>query len=172
MAEQRHRWRVAQACRGQALPKLVQRCTASRRVSCALVEVSEDGIVAFKQEVESECGCEVRVVSPDTLDAAGGVDVFAASSVHAPSIRAAVAALGKPLVVLTVHSGLQDAIKRRISEGGLTVIAAGRSFADHMRVTYSPDDASRIPAILADDKDALVAPRVRTRLRTNHCGVM
>jgi DNA-binding transcriptional regulator YhcF (GntR family) len=138
-----------------ALPGLVHRFTASRRVSCGLVDLIEDGIVALKHELEAEWGFEVRVVAPDALEQAGDVDFFAATSFYAASIHAAVEALGKPLVVLTVHPGLKEAVASRIRAGSLTVVAVDPRFADRIRVIYTADDASRVRFVAAADREGV-----------------
>ena len=140
-----------------ALPGVIQRFTSSRRVMCGLVDLIEDGAVALQHELEHEWGFAVRVVAPDAMERARDVDFFATTSFYAGSIHAVVEALGKPLVVLTVHRALKDAIASRIREGSLTVIAVDPHFADRIRVGYSADDASRVRFVAADDRKAIAA---------------
>lgn len=140
-----------------ALPGLIQRFTSARRVTCGLVDLIEDGVVALTHELEDEWGFAVRVIAPGAIERTRDVDFFAATSFYAASIRAAVEALGKPLVVLTVHPGLKDALASRIREGTLTVVAVDPHFADRIRVGYSADDPSRVRFVAADDRHAIAA---------------
>ena len=140
-----------------ALPGLIQRFTSSRRVTCGLVDLIEDGIVALKHELEHDWGFDVRVVAPDAMERTRDVDFFAATSFYAASIHAAVEALGKPLVVLTVHPRLKDALAARVREGSLTVVAVDPRFADRIRVGYAADDPSRVRFVAADDRNAVAA---------------
>lgn len=140
-----------------ALPGLIQRFTSARRVTCGLVDLIEDGVFALTHELEDEWGFAVQVIAPDAIERTRDVDFFAATSFYAASVRAAVEALGKPLVVLTVHPGLKDALASRIREGTLTVVAVDPHFADRIRVGYSADDPSRVRFVAADDRNAVAA---------------
>jgi DNA-binding transcriptional regulator YhcF (GntR family) len=140
-----------------ALPGLIQRFTSSRQVTCGLVDLIEDGIVALKHELEHEWGFDVRVIAPDAIERTRDVDFFAATSFYAASIHAAVDALAKPLVVLTAHPGLKDALASRVRVGSLTVVAVDPHFADRIRVGYSADDPSRVRFVAADDRKTVAA---------------
>jgi DNA-binding transcriptional regulator YhcF (GntR family) len=140
-----------------ALPGVIQRFTSSRRVVCGLVDQIEDGAVALQHELEHDWGLDVRVIAPDAIDHTRAVDFFAATSFYAAAIHAAVEAMGKPLVVLTVHPALKDAIAARIREGSLTVIAVDPRFADRIRIGYATEDASRVRFVAADDRKAIAA---------------
>ena len=137
------------------LPQLVKQFTASRVVRCALVETVEDAIVALEYELETDWGLEVRIVAPDALDSAGDVDFFVATSFYAATIHAAVENIGKPLVVVTVYSGLKNAIESQIREGRLTVIAVDPRFADRMRLSYAGKAPDRVRFIAATDAQAI-----------------
>lgn len=122
---------------------------------CALVEVSEDAIVAFRHELENEFGFDVQVVAPNDLGSARNAEFFIATSFLAPSIHAQVQSLGKPLIVLTVHPALKEAVNARIRAGRLTVVAVDPGFAERMRVIYSPDEPERVRFVPANDERAL-----------------
>jgi DNA-binding transcriptional regulator YhcF (GntR family) len=139
-----------------SLPGLIQRFT-SARVTCGLVDLIEDGTVALQHELEHEWGFDVRVIAPEAIERTRDVDFFAATSFYAASIHAAVEALGKPLVVLTVHPRLKDALASRVREGTLTVVAVDPQFAYRIRVGYSADDPSRVRFVAADDRKAVAA---------------
>jgi DNA-binding transcriptional regulator YhcF (GntR family) len=140
-----------------ALPQLVKRATCTSRVRCVLVEEVEDTIVAVRHELVADWGFDVRVVAPDSLADAGDVDFFAATSFCAPIVHNEVEALGKPLVVLTIHPALQEAISSRLREGRLTVVAVDARFGERMRIAYAATEAARnnFRVVLTDDRAAI-----------------
>lgn len=140
-----------------ALPELVQRATCRSRVRCALVEEVDDTIVAIRHELETDWGFEVRVLAPGSLVAATDVDFFAATNFCAPFARAAAREAGKPLVVLTIHPAMQQAITSRLREGRLTVVAVDARFGERLRIAYAADRADRanFRVVLADDRAAI-----------------
>lgn len=162
------------------LPQLVQQATGTTRVRCCLVEEVEDSIVALRHELENEWGFDVRVSAPDALADASGTDFFAATSFCAPVVHHAVATLGKPLVVLTIHAKLQQAIRSRLRAGRLTVVAVDARFGERMRVAYASNESERgnIHVVLASDAEAvarldpaesvLLTRAARQRLKTVH----
>lgn len=150
------------------LPALLRRAVGATRIHCALVEEIEDAIVAFSYEISNDFGFDVEVFAPEALpgkrrgreraaalEQLRHIDFFAATSFCAPMAHEAAQALGKPLVVLTTHPALQDAIRRHLNQGPLTVVAADARFANRLRVAYDVDDRSAIRLILADDDAAL-----------------
>lgn len=141
------------------LPQLLQQATASTRVLCGLVEYVEDAIVALRHELESDWGFQVRVVAPAALAGVHDVDFFAATSFCAPLVHDVAASLGKPLVALTVHDNLQQAIRSRLREGSLTVVAVDERFGERVRIVYAADESERqnVRLVLADDVDAVEA---------------
>jgi DNA-binding transcriptional regulator YhcF (GntR family) len=138
-----------------ALADEVGRLTRARRVRCVLVEEVEDTIVALAHELKNEWGFEVEVVAPHALADAQPADVFAATAFFASQIHRQVEELGKPLLVLTIHSGLQQAIMRTIAHRPLTVVAADSRFGDRVRAAYAPDAPDRIHIVLARDSNAI-----------------
>jgi DNA-binding transcriptional regulator YhcF (GntR family) len=143
--------------RVQMLPDLMQRSTMSRRVRCALVESVEDAIVALKYELETEWGFDVHVVSPSALEDEPDAEFYVATSFNAALVHAAVQALGKPFIVLTVYPGLKDAINEALRYGSLTVVGCDPRFADRIRIGYSPDEPARIRFVAADDAASISA---------------
>ena len=117
----------------------------------------EDTIVAVRHELAVEWGFDVRVVAPDALTDAGDVDFFVATSFCAPIVHDEVEELGKPLIVLTIHSALQQAISSCLREGRLTVVAVDARFGERMRVAYAATNADRdnFRVVLTDDRDAI-----------------
>jgi DNA-binding transcriptional regulator YhcF (GntR family) len=137
------------------LPQLLRRFTASVRVRCALIEPILDASVALEHELVHDWGFDVTVVAPGALDQALHTDFLATTSFHAPAVHAAAERMGKPLVVLTVHSALKAALAARIRESHLTVVAVDPHFVERIRVAYAPDDAARVRFLSASDKKAI-----------------
>lgn len=140
-----------------ALPQIIERVTASRRVRCVLVESVEDAAVALEHELEHDWGFDVRVIAPEAIEKVGDVDFFAATSFHAAAVHGRAEALGKPLVVVTVHTALKNALESRISEGVLKVVALDPQFAERIRVSYSPADSASVRYVSAHDREAVAA---------------
>jgi DNA-binding transcriptional regulator YhcF (GntR family) len=143
----------------RAVLGLLRRSTQSVPIRCGLVEVVEDAIVAIRYELEHEFGFEVRVISPRAI-AAGAedfadVDFFVATSFLAPSIHGAISAMHRQLVVLTAHAGLQRALRDRLAQGTLTVVAVDADFGERIRVPYRADGEVRV--VLASDRKAIAA---------------
>lgn len=137
------------------LPQMLQRAV-NGRVCCALVEDVEDAIVALRYELETDWGFDVRVVSPDAVAGAAPVDVFVATSFRAPAVHSTAEALGIPLIALTSHPTLQQAIQQRLRERTLTVVAVDPRFGERIRVAYGADaDPARVRVVLAGDVEAV-----------------
>lgn len=152
--------------------ELVRRCTVSVRVRCACVESSKDAMRAYCSELDEDWGFDVNTVFVDPEQRGGGdavreqliekladVDLITTSSFHASIVRAAAAALAKPMVMLTTHPELQAAIRQRLAEGLLTVVAADPRFGERMRMVYAEETgrADRIRVVVADDAEAVAA---------------
>ncbi len=147
-------------------PDLVRRCTASVRVCCACVESVEDVLSAYCSELKEGWGFEtfpVRIGSAGTdpdrtaLEALRGADLVTTTSFHAGAVRAAAEALGKPVVVLMAHPDLEEAIRRRLREGRLTIIAVDVGFAGRIRALYGDEVGAEgaLRVVAADDAAAL-----------------
>ncbi|MGQ0815016.1 MAG: GntR family transcriptional regulator [Gemmatimonadota bacterium] len=165
-----------------ALSRFVRRCTVSTRLRCGLVEVVEDAIVALGYELENDWGIDVRVVAPEAFarrpEDFDDVDFFAATSFNAAPIHGEVERLGKPLVVLTVHPQLQAAIRGRLRDGRLAVVAVDARFEDRIRVAYAaePSDVDKVHFVLASDHGAVAQldpdePVLLTRAASMRSGV-
>lgn len=153
------------------LPELVHRSVAAERVRCALVDGVEDGAVAFRTELEEEWGFDVCVVSPDSIPANGGAlrrqqlppacqdaELVAATSFDRAAAQRLAAVLAKPFVALTVHPALRAAVKRRLGEGRLTIIAVDPRFAERIGTAYrisAADGERKLRMVLAHDRDAI-----------------
>ncbi len=144
----------------EALPERIRRATQATRLHCALIEEVHDGVVAFRHELEKEWNFTVEVLSAADVRAAvrdqRRIDFFAATNFYAPVIYDQVARTGKPLVVLTAHLDLQAAIRRRMNEGQLTVVAMDPRFEERIRVAYGAGyQRERVRLVLARDPEAV-----------------
>jgi DNA-binding transcriptional regulator YhcF (GntR family) len=133
----------------------VHRFSRRRAIRCGLVETLEDGIAALGYELQNDWGFEVQVIEPDKVTEAETVDLFAATSFVAAGIHAVVEKLAKPLVVLTINTRLQNAIKEAITSRRLTVVAGDARFGDRIRAAYTPDAPDKIRLVVARDREAI-----------------
>ena len=152
-------------------PQFIRRYTESVRIHCALVESVEDAFAAYGFELKEDWGLEVDPVSFDARQVQRGEGVFdfdrdlgrltdelqdadliVTTSFYARPVRAAAEALGKPMVILTTHPEFEAAIRRRLDEGQLTIVAVDPRFGDRFRAVYNEE---RIRMILADDTGAV-----------------
>ena len=139
-----------------AVPVLAQafeRYTRSR-LRCVFVEEVEDAKVSLGDELKNEWGCQVHVVSPGELARSAAqfrdFDFIATTSFYASAIHNEVEAIGLPLIVLTVHTAIQDAVQERLRKGRLVVVAVDPRFGDRLRIAYDVR-ADLVRVVLADD---------------------
>lgn len=151
-----------------ALPDLVRR-TADTRRRCAFVESTEDHLVAYARELTNGYGLDVvsidvRGSSVEALrDRLQGVDLVATTPYHTAVVRPVVKALGIPLVIIAVDPDaardVVGALRQRLQQGPLTVIAADPAFADRLRTMY--DDIvvreDQVRFVFANDEAAIAA---------------
>lgn len=157
--------------------EFVRQCTASVEVRCACVESTRDAIADYCAELDEDWGFAMDTVllDPDAqkqgevpgrgrvleslVERLRGVDLITSSSFLAPLARAAAEALDKPMVMLTIHPERQTAIRQRLEEGPLTVVALDPQFGERMRMVYGEPTggADRIRVVLADDAEAVAA---------------
>lgn len=162
VAEEKSRWLtsfVVDAWRRRiAVPGIaaeVERYTARRRVRCILVEPVHDAAVAFQHELIADWGFHVDVVPPERIARAQNADVFAATSFFAPAIHLSLEARQIPLVVLTTHAALREAIRQRVETGRLTVVAVDEHFVERIRASYAADHQERVHLVLASDREGI-----------------
>ena len=138
-----------------SLPQLLERI-ASTRMVCAFIDDVEDTVVAIRYELESEWGMDVRIVAPDAIHEAHGVDFLAATSFRAQVAHEAAEQLGLPFVVITSHAALQQAIRGKLESGGLTVVAVDPGFGERIRVAYvNESNRDNFRVVLASDAEAV-----------------
>jgi DNA-binding transcriptional regulator YhcF (GntR family) len=154
-------------------PGFIRRYTESVRIRCALVESVEDAVTAYGYELKADWGLELDPVSFDArgvqrekgvldfghdlgrlMDDLRDADLIVTTSFYARPVQAAAEALGKPVVILTTHPEFEAAIRRRLDEGQLTIVAVDPRFGDRFRAVYSEE---RLRVILADDAEAVAA---------------
>ena len=157
--------------------EFVRQCTVSVKVRCACVESSQDAIANYCTELGEDWGFDVDSVlvdpdaqkegeSPDRgrvldslVERLRGVDLITTSSFLSSLARAAAEALDKPMVMLTIHPERQAAVRQRLEEGPLTVVAVDSQFGERIRRVYDARArrADWIRTVLADDADAVAA---------------
>lgn len=149
-------------------PDFARHCTGAVRIRCALVEAVEDAVTAYSTELEWDLGFGVDVVSMSmnsprspgerlTSDLEQA-DLIVTTSFYAPYVREVAERLGKPMVMLTTHPEFAAAIRRRLEEGRLTVVAVDPRFGERIRTLYGEGaDDDRVRVLLAEDARAVAA---------------
>lgn len=155
----------------------VRQCTVAVKVRCACVESTRDAMVSYRAELDEDWGFDVDTVLLDPnaqkegeirdrgrvvdslVERLQDADLITTSSFLASVVREAAEALDKPMVMLTVHPERQAAIRRRVEEGQLTVVALDPEFGERIRMVYGEPagKADRIRIVLAEAADAVSA---------------
>lgn len=155
----------------------VRRCTVSVRVRCACVESTRDDMAAYCAELAEDWGFDVDPVLLDPtphgkgegpgrqrvlaalVERLRGADLITAPSFHASLLREVAEALGTPMVMLTTHPALHEAIRSRLEAGSLTFVVADRRFGERMRTVYGETTGhpDRLHVVMAEDAHALAA---------------
>lgn len=150
----------------QDLADLIRRCTRDAHIRAACIAENEDDRRAICEELTQSFGIESWAVPMAALaarpDGTAGLppalrdaDLLVTTPLHAAPARAAANALGKPLVMVSLHPNLVDAIDRRLHEGGLTVVCADPAFGDQVRTLYAGERPAQIRVVVASDQDAV-----------------
>ncbi len=155
------------------LPELLRRCTASVKLHCACIESTEDYRWVICRELSEWFGFAASPVEADRLSShstSGGVPVVDVDSIpaeireadllvstlfHAPALRAAAEALGKPYVVVRMHPSAARAIERHLRKHDLTVLCLDPRFGRRVQIFAGKQLTGRIRVILADDARAI-----------------
>jgi DNA-binding transcriptional regulator YhcF (GntR family) len=157
-------------------PGFIRRYTESVRIRCAVVESVEDALTAYGFELKEHWGLEVHPVSFDArgvqreegvldfghdlgrlMDDLKDADLIVTTSFYARPVRAAAAALGKPMVILTTHPDFEAAVHRRLEQGRLTAVVADPRCGERIHAIYgeAAGEADRVRVLLADDAGAV-----------------
>lgn len=148
------------------LADLIRRCTRNAQLRAACVAENEDDRRAICEELTRSFGIESLSIPTWTL-ASGSTrgtalppelrtaDFVVTTPFHAAPVRAAADALGKPLVLATLHPDLVDAIGRSVREDRLTIVCADPAFGTQVRAIHGGEHPERIQVILAEDTEAL-----------------
>ncbi len=142
-------------------PEFVRSCTARVRLRCACIESNADSGTAIRMELQEEFGLEVVSVPAAGLRGAcaprdvSGADFLVTTAFHAPEVRAAAEAAGKPFALVTVHPEMAGIIERRVRSDGLTVIVADPEYGERFRSVYGDGRPESIRVVLADDRGTI-----------------
>jgi DNA-binding transcriptional regulator YhcF (GntR family) len=154
------------------LPELIRRSTAPVRLRCAVVECSEDSLLALCAELGRGFALDCRPVFGETLPVhAPGepveaerlpaelrdADLVVTTPFQAGRVRGVAAALGLPLVVVTANPEIGPTLERRLREGRVNAVIADARFTERMRSTYGGAYGDRMRIVLADDSPAIAA---------------
>jgi hypothetical protein len=74
---------------------------------------------------------------------------------HAPEVRAAAEAAGKPFALVTAHPEMVGIIERRVRSERLTVIVADPGYGERFRSVYGDGRPESIRVVLAGDRGAI-----------------
>ena len=147
------------------LADLIRRCTREGQIRAACVAENQDDRRAICEELTENFGIHSVAVPvadlPSDADPAAippalhEADLIVATPLHAGSARAAADALGKPLVMVSLHPDLIGAIERRLREDHLTIVCADPAFGDQVRILLGGEQHDQIRVVLASDRDAV-----------------
>lgn len=147
------------------LADLIRRCTREAQIRAACVAESEDDRRAICEELTENFGIRSVAVPvaalPAESDPAGfppelrESDLIVATPLHSVLARAAADALGKPLVMVSLHPDLVGAIERQLRKGHLTVVCADPAFGDQVRLLHGGERRDQIRVVLAADQDSV-----------------
>lgn len=147
----------------QDLADLIRRCTREAQIRAACVAENEDDRRAICEELTENFGIQSMAVPiaalPADADPAAlppelrAADLVVTTPLHAGAVRAAADALGKLLVMVSLHPDLVDAIERHLRKGHLTVVCADPAFGDQVRILQGGERQNQIRVILAADRD-------------------
>ena len=148
------------------LADLIRRCTRNTHLQAVCVAENEDDRRAICEELTRSFGIESLSVPVSSLPSSTSsphklpvilhkADFIVTTPFHAAPVRAAAAALEKPVVLATLHPDWVDGIKRNLLAGGLTVVCADPAFGEQVRVVHGGSRPERIRVVLAEDREAL-----------------
>ncbi len=163
------------------LHDLLRRCTAQTRLRVACVESNLDQMTAYCAELAELFGLDAR---PVYLPSTGGdhpgemarlqaelarADLVVTTRFHAARVQRAALPAGRPVIVVTVHSQIVEAIQRELERGELVVVSADPEFGERIRAMHGQgeENGARIRVVPAADREAVEGiPPERTVLLT------
>lgn len=151
--------------------ELIRRCTVSARLTVACVESNVDQMTAYRTELEELFGLETRpVYASAEAEQDGesallqgeieGADLVFTSHYHARAVLRAAQPLDKPVVVVSLHPEMAEAVARQMDTGEMVLVTAEPEFGERLRAMYAerlphPD---RVRVLLAErDREAIAA---------------
>jgi DNA-binding transcriptional regulator YhcF (GntR family) len=162
------------------LHDLLRRCTAQARLRVACVESNLDQMTAYCSELAQLFGLDARPVylssggdGPEELahlqTELARADLVVTTRFHAARVQRAALPAGRPVIVVTVHSQIVEAIQRELERGELVVVSADPEFGERIRAMHArgEEDGARIRVVPAADREAVEGiPPERTVLLT------
>lgn len=162
------------------LHELLRRCTARTRLRVACVESNLDQMTAYCTEMTELFGLDAH---PVYVSAAGGgreeaarleaaiacADLVATTRYHAARVQRAATRTEKPVVVITVHPEVVEAIRRELERGELVVVSVDPEFGERIAAMHreAAPRGSRIRLLGAEEREAVARiPPERTVLLT------
>lgn len=147
----------------QDLADLIRRCTREAQIRAACIAENEDDRRAMCEELTESFGIHSVAVPIAAVPAAPdpaalppelrAADLVVTTPLHAGAVHAAADALGKPLVMVSLHPDLVDAIERKVRQGQLTVVCVDPAYGDQVRILHGSERPNKIRVVLAADRD-------------------
>jgi DNA-binding transcriptional regulator YhcF (GntR family) len=149
------------------LPRFIQRCTASVRLRCAVLDAMRDQREAVAAEISADFGMEAF---PVEIPAAGfpladgeldlatrlgeelrGVDLLVTTTFHAAEVLDAADRLDKPAAIVQFNPLLVSLIERHLEKGPLTFVVLDPRYVERLQIVFGRG----VRAVAAHDRAAL-----------------
>lgn len=150
------------------LHDLLRRCTAQAQLRVACVESNLDQMTAYCTELAELFGLEARPVylssggdgaeeAARLRDEISRADLVVTTRFHATRVQAAAIPFGRPVVVVTVHAHIVEAIGRELERGELVVVSVDPEFGERIRAMHGNGGGGgpRIRVVAATDREAV-----------------
>jgi DNA-binding transcriptional regulator YhcF (GntR family) len=151
----------------EQLARIVSTCAETGGLRCACVESNADQMMAYATEISESSGLDVKEVfiehstsraaekrNGQLLDSSlDDVDLVVTTLYHSPVVRDAAERVGMPCVIMRINAEMVAAVRERIIQAPLTIVALSAEFGERMRMMYADvlTDPARIRVVLASD---------------------